>query len=189
LVTHRPAATQGEVRLACLLPSANPKSAVMYRLMTTMVSDHLFKAVRGKLGASYGIHPGLGIYRGGAAYMSAQGNINNTSLGPALKVMKEYWDSLQYGDFTDKEMNRVRYEMAVAFNMRLTTSDAIANEIIRVRNLGWPLDSVDQYGDNLASITKEEMKAAFVTCHDSAVLSIVGDEDTIRKALKEAGWK
>ena len=161
----------------------------MYSLMTRMVADHLFKAVRGKLGASYGMHPGLGIYRGGAAWMSVSGNINNSSLAASLKVIKEYWDSLQYGDFTDKEMNRVRYEMAIGYNMRLTTSDAIADEIIRVRNLGWPLESVDQYGDNLAGITKDEMRAAFKACHESAVLSIVGDEDTVQKALKDAAWK
>jgi len=121
--------------------------------------------------------------------MSVSGNINNSSLGASLKVIKEYWDSLQYGDFTDKEMNRVRYEMAIGYNMRLTTSDAIADEIVRVRNLGWPLESVDQYGDNLAGITKDEMRAALEACHESEVLSIVGDEDTVQKSLKDAGWK
>ena len=60
----------------------------MYRLMTPMVSDHLFKAVRGKLGASYGIHPGLGIYRGGAAYLTASGNINNSSIGVYPRIVQ-----------------------------------------------------------------------------------------------------
>jgi zinc protease len=189
LVTHRAAATQGELRLGCLLPSADPKRAVLYRLMTMMVSDHLFKAVRGKLGASYGIHPGLGILRGGAAYMTASGNINNGSLAAALKVIKQYWDGLPNGDFTDKEMNRVRYELALGFNMQLTTSEAIANEIVRVRNLGWPLASVDEYGEHLASLTRDDAKAAFKSCHEQAVLSLVGDQEVIGKALRESGWK
>ena len=188
-VTHRPGASQGEVRIGCLLPPATPKQAVMYDVMGSMVAAHLFKSIRTQLGASYGIHPDVGVLRGGASYLAASGNIDNGSLPAALGVIKKYWDELPNGDFSEKEMNWIRYQAALGFNMRFRTSGAIANEIVRVRNLGWPLESVDQFGDNLATITREEMARAFKVCHDTTVLSIVGDEVIVTNALKSAGWR
>ena len=188
-ITHRPAASQGELRLACRLTAMDPRDAVLYELMAKMAADRLFKRVRIKLGASYGIRPHSEVLRGGTAYVELSGNINNASLSPALAVIKEYWDALARGEFDEKEMNRVRYELALEFNLRFATSQRIADEIVLRRNLDWPLESVDQYGQHLASITKQELTRAFGGCHESAVLSIIGDHDTIEQALTASGWR
>jgi zinc protease len=188
LVTHRPGATQGELTLGCLLPAADPRSAVMYDLMASMVADHLFKTVRGKLGASYGMRGRAQTLRGGASHMLITGNINNGSLAPALQAIKEYWDGLPQGNFSDKEMNRIRWDMALRYNLDFTTNAQIGDQIIGTRNVNWQLSTLDRYGDDLASISKADLTRAFQVCHDSQVLSIVGDDTVVSAALKQS-WK
>jgi zinc protease len=188
VVVHRPGASQGELRLGCLLPAATPRQAVLYEVMARLVADRFFHDVRQQLGASYGFSPQLGILRGGSAYLLTAGNIDNASLPSALAAIQKAWDGFPQGQFSDREVNRVRYDLALRFNLRFTTSESIANEIIRVRNLGWPLESVDRYGEELISVGREELTRAFAACHDSAVLTLVGDELTISQALESARW-
>src|SRR5262249_13461740 len=103
--------------------------------------------------------------------------------------IKNYWGELPAGGFSEREINRVRHEMALRFNMRFATSARIANELVRLRNLDWPLSSVDQYGEHLVSISKDEIARAFAACHGSTVLSIVGDDETIQHALTASHWR
>jgi zinc protease len=188
LVTHRPGATQGELRLGCLVPAADEKTAVMYEVMADMVGRHLFRSVRQQLGASYGINGSAQTLRGGASHIVIGGNITNEKLAPALKVIREYWDGLPAGQFAENEMNQARWNLARSYNMRFTTTSDVADEVVAARAIGWSVDVVDKYPQYLASLTKAELQKAFAACHETQVISIVGDERIIRDALNQS-WK
>jgi zinc protease len=188
LVTHRAGGTQGELRLGCLLPAADNRTFVMYDVMADMIGKHLFKVVRQQLGASYGLHGRAVTLRGGSSHMLVEGNINNSKLTAALKVIREYWDGLPNGEFDEQEMNRARWALARDYNLRFTSTGAIAGEVLSTRNLGWGIDAIDRYPDALASITKADLQRAFRVCRESSVLSLVGDQTTVNAALKES-WR
>src|SRR5262249_16121613 len=109
-------------------------------------------------------------------------------LTEALKVIKTYWDTLPL-DVDEEGMNKERWKLARGFNLQFVTTGAISQRLLGIRNAGLSIDSIEQYPQELASLTKADLQKEFKICHDSTVLSIVGDEDTIQKALKEAGWK
>jgi zinc protease len=189
IVTPRRGATQGEVRLGCLLPAASDgKAAATYQLMARLVGKHLFKAVRQELGASYGVRGSSDVLRGGAAHMVVEGNINNGKLAEALAVIRKYWDGLPRGEFDEQEMNLVRWDLAREFNLRFLTSGTVVRTVLEARNLGQPLESVDHYADDLAAVTKQDLQAAFAVCHQNQVLSIVGEEAIVKDAIGNA-WK
>jgi zinc protease len=188
LVIHRPGATQAEFRLGCILPPGDDFAATRYRLMSLMASQHLFRQVRQELGATYGMHGYAQTLRGGTSHLIIFGNINNARLAPALTTIKRYWDGLPRGEFDEREANNSQWDLAAAYHMGYSTTGDFTSAISNTWNHGWPLESIDKYGDKVLAVNKEEMQKAFATCHENAVLSIVGDEPTIRAALTQ-GWK
>jgi len=61
--------------------------------------------------------------------------------------------------------------------------------ILRAENLGYGIDSLDSTATQIANTTVKDVRDDIHACTDSGMtLSLVGDEPTIRAALRETGF-
>ena len=187
VVTHRPGATQGEIRFGCLLPAAAESTEATYDLLAALVVKHLFRTLRQELGVTYGVDGVALELRGGAAHLTVQTAIENAALPTALRLFREHLRALEAGRIDDQELASARWDLARRFNLRFATNRSFAEAILERRTKGWTLASLDRYPARLAEVAASELRSAFATCRITEVLSVIGDEPTVRAALRE-GW-
>src|SRR5262249_9885961 len=185
--TARPGAGQGELELTCLLPTTDEQHWPLYDLMASLAARRLFHDVRDRLGASYGISGRALLLRGGTTQIVLAGNVASGQLEPALAAIKKSWEGLARGEVGDSEMKRIQWDIARSFSLHLMTSAELAHAVSDMRRLGWPVAAIDRYPQHLAAATKADLVSAFKACASTQVLSIVGDEPTVRTAMA-ASW-
>jgi zinc protease len=185
IVTHRPGATQGEIQLGCLLPPATASRA-RYDMMASLLQDRLTGVLRRSFGASYGFHAAVSTYRGGAADLVVGGAVDNEHATDALAAVRRAFILLSQGHFTPGELDAARWRTARAYGVRFATNASVVHAILAARNETRDLRSLDAYPEDLIAVTAEALQADFARCAGAEVLSLVGDEPTLRAALAQA---
>src|SRR5262249_19557665 len=146
-------ATQGELRLGCLLPVSPPSDQPRNDVLADLITSHLYEEVRERLGVSYGVDGAAHTLRGGASHLVIAGRRDNAGLAPALQAIHEFWDELARRGPDAVELERARWKVARRFNLRFATTRAMVGAVLATRNRGWPLASLDQYPERLAAVT------------------------------------
>lgn len=186
LVTHRPGATQGEIRFGCLLPPAQGSGAER-AVLASLLGERLQDTLRRRLGASYGMHASAHSLRGGAAHLTVRGDVDNGRLPRALIELKRALDALEHGKFAPGEIDAARWRVARSYGTRFLTNASIVSTILGFRNEDRDLTAIDAFPGDLAAVTADALAASFARCNTAPVLSLVGDEPALRAAIA-AAW-
>jgi zinc protease len=185
LIAHRPGATQGEIRFGCLLPPPGASRA-RYDVMARLLSERVNGAVRFSMGASYGLGAQVVTYRGGAAHLSLTGSVDNAHVADALAVLRRTLILFEQGHFREKEIDVTRWRAARSYAVRYTTNASVVASILATRNEDRDLRAIDAYPEDLIAVTPEALAADFARCQAAPVISLVGDEPTLRQAVERA---
>jgi zinc protease len=180
VIAHRPGATQGEIRFGCLLP---PAGGARYDVMAHLLGDRVYDVVRRSMGGSYGFSAHATTYRGGAAHLSLTGAADNAHVADALGALRRALILFEQGHFKDHEVDVARWRVARSYAVRFTTNAAVVGAILAARNEDRDLASIDRYPEDLVAVTPEALAADFARCQAAPVISLVGDEPTLRDAV------
>ncbi len=153
--------------------------------MARILSERLTNVVRRSLGASYGFHAGVTTYRGGAAELGLHGDVDNEHVSDALAALRRALILLEQGHFKEGEVDAARWRAARSYAVRYTTNAAIVRSILAARNEGRDVRALDTYPEDLLGVTPESLQADFARCAAAPILSLVGDEPTVRAALAQ----
>lgn len=188
LVAHRPGATQSQLRFGCLLPPPARGSLAVYDLAADLGQEQLTEIVRRKFGASYGFHGDVVTLRGGATHLVLTGDVETASTGRALTALRETLNSLAQGKLDPQAVDRARWRLASRFGVAFDTTDALVSTVLEARNRGASLATIDAYPEDLIRASTADLGAVFARCLSARpVVSIVGDEATVKAAITE-GW-
>jgi len=157
-----------------------------YDVMAKLVGDRVSKVVREKLGASYGFSAEANTLRGRAAYLTLRGAVDNTHLAKALDAVKQAFAGLEQGQFGPGEVDFARWRVANHYAVGFTTSADIVAAILKARNEDRDPKAIDAYPNEIIGVTPDALKADFARCTTAPVISLVGDETTVRAAIAEA---
>jgi predicted Zn-dependent peptidase len=183
-ITHRPGATQTEVRLGCVLPPADPRREAVGDVAAEIVEADLEEALRHRTGSTYGVNAWAASFRGGGAVLELTAAVENAKLQPAVAALREYWAKAARGRTADaRDIELARGALASGRLLAYERSSALAGALLRTWNRGWPLDTADHYAEHLASVTVEEVNATLAGCARGMVGALLGDEKNIRAAL------
>jgi zinc protease len=188
VVTHRPSATQSQIRFGCLLPAAT-QSAVDTRhdVAAQLVQDRLFTQLRQRLGVTYGFSARAAVMRGGAAFLSVDGAVESAKLGTALGVLRDTLKALADTPAPANELDWAKLRNAHRKGTSFMTNQAIVRALLSSRNIGFGWSRQDTYASELAVVTAEAVAQDFQACAAGRpTLSIVGDQSEVQAALKQA---
>jgi len=87
----------------------------------------------------------------------------------------------------DSAFDLARWNMAIRYNLRLASTANFADAIVDAKKLGWDAAVIDEVPRRIANATPASVVETITDCERGMVLSLAGDEPTIRAALA-ASW-
>lgn len=188
LVTHQPNASQAQLHMACLASGATEEQELANKTVANLLGAALFGKIRGELGASYGIHGQATTVLGGVGRLDWSGAIENSRLGQALGVIRAMTADFEKSTLTEQAIGRARWEVARESTMAGSSTEIVADVMTHQVLMGRKPEETVNLFDALSGISRPQLEAAWKQCRGSTVISLVGDEELIKKALKEAGY-
>lgn len=190
-VTNRPGATQVELTLGCLLsPATTPAIARRHQVFAAALSRRMTTTLRGELGVTYGVRAHALSAPGGTAWLQVEGAVDATKLSAAIAGLRASLVRLRQSGaegLSDAELSWAKVDVAGDSRPGPRGRDLIRlfDETVEA---GFPLRSLETVAEDLAAVTPDELRADASTClAGSPVLSLVGDEATIRPVV-DAAW-
>jgi hypothetical protein len=86
---------------------------------------------------------------------------------------------------TAQDIDRGRWVFASRYNLGLVSSEQWVARALDAATNGWSIQSIDTMPDAVATVDAKNVLSALRSCATDGVLSIVGDETSIRTAIKE----
>ncbi|RKH18764.1 insulinase family protein [Corallococcus sp. CA047B] len=183
LFTARPGATQGQVQMACRLPTATPELEAEYALMAELLEVRAYQETRAGTGASYGFGARPFIARGGAAHLLVAGMLDaqrmEEGIGALRSTLAGFAKDVSAADL-EQARSRLLAQQAVSF---ITTNEWV-DALLTARVRGFPVEAVAQRPAHLQAVTADRLKQAFDGCLQRLVVSVTGDEARSRAALQ-----
>jgi len=187
LVTHRPIGSQVEMLLGCRLPAgSDPRSYAAARMLVGVVVGQLRSRLREEAGAAYSVSGTAQVLRGGGAHLLVEASLDSRRLAEALRVLRGHWSHFGRGEFDRGTLSQVRWELVEAENLSYQTSAETAVRVLDAANHDWGAEALTALPDLYRDVGRADLTRLFATCRSSTVLSLLGDEPTIRAALGES---
>jgi predicted Zn-dependent peptidase len=183
-ITHRPVASQAEVVFACRLAyPTTGRERVAEDLIEGLLGGYLSSQIREQAGAAYSIDSAAVSYPGGAAHLAVTMSVDTRRLHDALRVLRAEIDALAAGRIDKGAFNQVRWGLARKAGLEYQTALDTAGQIVAGFTLGLPLETLATDGDELGRVSERDLTRVFAPCTTTQVLSLIGDEPTIRASM------
>ncbi len=189
VVTHRPGASQAEVLVGCRMPAASAADKSRQAILSAVLGGRLNGAIRTELGASYGFTAQASVYRGGSSVLLLGGTVENGALAATLRIVRAQLANA--GRLTEEDYRSGIWSAARSYNLGLATTGQWVDDVLAASRYGWTLDALDAKPAVFASFgaaDRARYAEVLERCAREGVVSIVGDEPTLRRALDES-WR
>ncbi len=183
-ITHRPVTSQAEVLFACRLAyPTTGRERVAEDVIEGLLGGTLSSQIREQAGAAYSIDSATVSYPGGAAHLVVTMSVDTRRLRDALRVLHGEIDALAAGRIDKGAFNQVRWGLARKAGLEYQTGLDAAAQIVGGFTLGLPLETLASDADELGRVSERDVTRIFAPCATSQVLSLIGDEPTIRASM------
>jgi predicted Zn-dependent peptidase len=186
VVQNRPALDSARMEFRCALPRVGPDEWGSADLLAWAINNAFFGALRERAAISYGVSATVRVWRGGTAIVDVGGDLDPDRLPLALRAIRRWVEGSPTGLMDDEGLERARSDFARVFNLSLGTDADLANAVVSMWNLGWPIETLDRLPDQVLATRREDLARMLEHCQGNWVLGLLGDEARIRSAL--GGW-
>jgi zinc protease len=183
IITDRAGVPQTEMTVACRVPGGSARDELVARSLAEVAAGSLGTRLRTEAGVTYGVSGSAQRLRGGAAHIVLQTTVDTTRLGEVMRLLRAHWK--QYADrgFEAASLSRVRWSLSRREWMSLQTSTAMASRLMDVLTTDGEPPELGQAAQTIAELAPADLQRAFSMCRASTVISLVGDEATLRKSF------
>jgi zinc protease len=188
IVEHQATHPQVALTLACRLPQADAQTAAVHRLLANLISAWLSTRIRHEAGIAYSVGGAVAVYRGGAAHLVIDANIDNRHVEHAMRILVGHWSRFSAGDFDPGAISQVQWGLVTGSNLDHLTSGRMVFSVMDAMNKGWNLNEHQRQIDRITKVNPSELREAFAVCRNTTVVSLVGNRDVIDPALKAVPW-
>jgi zinc protease len=186
VVQDRPAARTVKMTFRCALPRADEATSGTAWLFATALADRFEGVLREWSTASYGVHKGLDLLRGGTAIAKVTADLDYDHMPLAVRTLRAFVDRPASTSFDAQALGQGRAAAARIFNLENSTTEQIALAVVEAWNLGWPFDTRDHFPEQVAGAKLEDVVRLAEHCRSNWVAGFLGDEARMRASL--AGW-
>jgi predicted Zn-dependent peptidase len=148
-------------------------------VLARLVARELRRRLREQLGATYGVHPDLAEFRGGAGLLRVITDVGREQLSVALAESVGRLDALAAGPPPASELRRAQLDVLRELGGP-ASSGRLAGHAARMLMLGRPLEALDEAAREAARVSPEQVRAAAVACRGSLQLAAVADPGALR---------
>jgi predicted Zn-dependent peptidase len=184
MLVDRAGESQSILVVSCRLPPADPGKQAVYELLQSTVASYVNTMVRYRAGAAYAVSSGLAFRGAGAADLRISLDVETRRVPEAMKAIRALWNRLATDGFDPGAVSQSRWGLSSGYNLRYETAAELALSVVEAWSLGWPLESLARYPDQLRASTPADLKAAFTTCRDTSASLVLGDKRVLQPLLQ-----
>ena len=183
IVVDRDGDAQVELAIGCRLPPADARAQARYHLLANVLGSYVNTMVRYRAGAAYAINSETSFRGHGAADVLITLDLETRRLPEALAAVRALWTRLGTEGFDPGAVSQSRWALSAGYNLRYETSIDLAQTLVENWSLGWPIDSLTRYPEELRNATAADLNAAFKICRDSTVSVVLGEKKAVDPVL------
>ena len=187
ILVDRPEVSQADLAISCVMPTVTAANEVASQVLEGVIRENLWRAIRERAGASYGVQVGTRHYRDSLSIMTLNSTIQGDKLVPALQTILQEFDAKAQGQFNLGRVNEVRWSLAQQSHVEDLGIEAMLFRLVRSQGLGLPLQSMAHFPQRLAAVKVDEMAAQMQQCAGHEVISVVGPAEALAPKLQALG--
>ena len=182
-----PEGTQTSLSVACHLAPATGTNDAASEVLTGLLREDLWAAIRERSGASYGVQVYADHASGGLHVLRVGSFVQNDKAKPALQTILDRLRDVQAGKVTPAKLAETKWQLAAATHTANLSVDEMLYTLIGLVRDGQPLESLSGYPKRLGSVAAEDLSALLKPCAGHEVVTAMGPEAAIRKPLESLG--
>jgi len=183
-VEHRPASTQADLELSCLVRFAGAKDLAKARVLAAVLQRRAWMQLRGATGAAYFARASVEPTAAGVLRVDVSTSVSNQHLDAALGLFGRF---LHAGPHIDMgAFWLARYKTIRSFAFDVATPNAEALELFEGWRYGISPDELDAMPHLVGAVTQDDVEILLDDCLGRAAISAVGDKPQIEAALAKA---
>ena len=122
-------------------------------------SARLMRHIRDELGLTYGISARLRGMQGKAqGYFATQMTLNQENLARGINEVRQMIQAFVEEGCTDTELDDTKTTVAGAYQVGLSTTEALAARLHNNRILGFTVDAIDTYVEEVGDLTLQQVR-------------------------------
>ncbi len=182
LTVDRPGAERTEIRIGCGIETESATDLLAMRILGARLRTKLGTLARSTLGGSDGFSGGALLQRA-VARVDVAGTVDARALTPVLAAARQELAALEDLKLGEDELALLKWRQAMGWNGRLVTNGELAQGLVWTRLADLPVELLQKYADQLATVTPEDVNRVAAACRKTAVLLVSGDPGAVDKAL------
>jgi zinc protease len=177
-----------QVSIALAFPASNWNSAA--RLVAAEMVDAEARAIRRRLGATYGLHAEYTLLANAAPALLASGDADPARAGEVLVALLAALDELRAGgELFRRSFVLARRRVLGRVLARVADTAALAGELETLARVGWPTGRRADLVSQVARLTPADVAAALAADLDRerVVVAVAGRHAAVEAAFRAAG--
>jgi predicted Zn-dependent peptidase len=152
-------------------------------------TSRLTQEIRSNKGLAYNVDSRFDVGRIFLGTFVAETETKSESTVKATTLMRDLIGGMTKAPVTDEELKLAKDYMINSFIFGFARPDAVVNQQLRLEYYGYPAGYLENYRDNLAKVTKDDvLRVAKKYLHpDKMILVVVGDEKKFDAPLSTLG--
>jgi zinc protease len=152
-------------------------------------ASRLTKEIRSSEGLAYNAASYFDVGRRFVGTFWAETETKSESTARVISLMRKIITGMTTAAVSDQELSLAKDAIINSFIFGFARPDAVVNQQARLELFGYPPGFLDNYRDNIARVTKEDVLRAAQKYlkPDTLILMVVGDETKFDRPLRMFG--
>lgn len=186
--------SQSVIRMGHLGIEKNNPDIYALRVMDFILGGNGFNSrlmgeIRAKQGLAYNVASAFDVGRRYLGIFEAETETKGGSTAKTISLMLDIIEGMRKGLVSEGELKLAKESMINSFIFGFTKTDAVVNQRARLEFYNYPAGYLENYRDNIAKVTREEvLRVAKKYLHpDRMFIVVVGDPKSFDKPLTTFG--
>jgi zinc protease len=187
LLFNKDNASQTQVQYMCQLAPITEENEWSAQIMSDVVGDALWLALREQTGASYGAYPFVEYFPGGVGFFGQAVSVQNDSTGYAVKVFLEQGERALAGKLDDRIIATQKFNNAQAYVLGQVSTSAMFGRLSSTAGRGWGMEYFDKVADRIGRVQQKDFPPLLERCVGHEVVTAVGPVAVIKPQFEKLG--
>lgn len=187
LLFNKDNASQTQVQYMCQLAPITEENEWSAQVMSDVVSDALWLALREQTGASYGAYPFVQYFPGGVGFFGQAVSVQNDSTAFAVKVFLEQGERAKAGKLDERIVATQKFNNAQAYVLGQVSSSAMFGRLSSVTGRGHGPEYFDKIADRIGRVSQKDFPPLLERCVGHEVVTVVGPVAVLKPQFDKLG--
>jgi zinc protease len=178
---------QDQLRFGCRLAPVTEATLPARDMLEAIVRREATQ-VRSSWGATYGFAVEVTHRPHGVDHLEVTGAVDSSRTADAVARLLKYVADLASAGPDIKSFLIERWDLGREFNRRFATGTGLANGVLEAAQLGWSPGVWDAYPENLAQLSRTNIRELLAPCAGHEIVTVIGDKAKLTTQLAALGF-